>query len=338
MHETSLIREEIERARSVIEGLRSSPARVTEADTIRKLIMPMLETLGWDIRNFSEIREQVVSAGGSRADISCNLTGGVVMFVEAKAIGESIDDPKYISQALKYGTDEGANWCILTNGWIWAIYHANAPGKASDKLFRRVDLTKSFEDPHTSESLLLLTKEAMKDRQIDRAWKLEHNNRQVETALRALLSEDERFIKLLRKRIQDEGGDLSPKDIRDTLMRFSIRINTDNVNGEESTTRRIDPPAEENFSISRMEEGLDQEDCNASGNALTKQKQRRPRIADMIEAGLLQPGQSFRLRTRPDSVATIIDGRTCEYRGEHELQPVRNQGNRLACDPDIHSS
>lgn len=218
------IRTEIARARKTISNANAGLIRVSERDTIQKLVMPMLTAIGWDTLDLGEVREELQSAGGGRADIACFTGGRVVMFTEAKAIGENIDEPKFISQAMKYGTDEGANWCVLTNGRFWAIYHANAQGKAQDKLFRRFDITDTAEEGLAIDTLSLLAKSAMEDREIERAWQRDHADRRVEGALRTLLAGDGSFVNLIRKRIQVDHVDLAPKQIREALARLDIRV------------------------------------------------------------------------------------------------------------------
>ncbi|WP_410216745.1 hypothetical protein [Paracoccus sp. (in: a-proteobacteria)] len=155
------IQREIARARKVIENAHAGLIRVFERDTIQKLVMPMLAAIGWDTLDLTKVREELQSSGGGRADIACFTGGRVVMLTEAKAINDSIDDPRFISQAMKYGTDEGANWCVLTNGRIWAIYHANAEGEAADKIFRRFDITDLADEIIAIDSLSLPAKSAM---------------------------------------------------------------------------------------------------------------------------------------------------------------------------------
>lgn len=221
---THSITTEISRARKTIANAHAGLIRVSERDTIQKLVMPMLSTIGWDVLDLAEVREELQSAGGGRADIACFTGGRVVMFTEAKAINESIDEPKFISQAMKYGTDEGANWCVLTNGRLWAIYHANAQGKAADKLFWRFDITNPAEHDLAIETLTLLAKSAMEDREIERAWQRDHADRRVEMTLRTLLAGDKAFINLIRKRIQADYVDLAPKQIREALARLDLRV------------------------------------------------------------------------------------------------------------------
>lgn len=88
------IRTEISRARKTISNANAGLIRLSERDTIQKLVMPMLTVIGWDTLDLGEVREELQSAGGGRPDIACFTGGRVVMFTEAKAIGENIDEPR----------------------------------------------------------------------------------------------------------------------------------------------------------------------------------------------------------------------------------------------------
>lgn len=43
--------------------------------------------------DLTEVREELQSSGGGTVDIACFTSGRVVMFTEAKAINDSIDEP-----------------------------------------------------------------------------------------------------------------------------------------------------------------------------------------------------------------------------------------------------
>lgn len=308
----SRIQREFARARKTIENAHAGLIRVSERDTIQKLVMPLLAAIGWDTLDLTEVREELQSSGGGRADIACFTGGRVVMFTEAKAINDSIEDPRFISQAMKYGTDEGANWCVLTNGRIWAIYHANAEGKAADKLFRRFDITDLAHESVAIDSLSLLAKSAMEDREIDRAWLRDHADRRVEAALRTLLSGDPAFITLIRKRIQADHVDLAPRQIREALARLNLRVGS-RLPGEcpDATQSMPQPVAEprpaQTLPASRSKSGAAAEGAPGEWKDV--------KISHLIDAGLIRTGDLLRIKGTAGSEARIIDGRRCNYQG-----------------------
>jgi predicted type IV restriction endonuclease len=54
--------------------------------------------------------------------------------VEAKGLGESLDDKKFMAQAINYANNDGVLWCVLTNGIRWSVYKTNEP-VAMDRKF-----------------------------------------------------------------------------------------------------------------------------------------------------------------------------------------------------------
>lgn len=308
----SRIQGEIARARQTIENAHAGLIRVSERDTIQKLVMPMLAVIGWDTLDLTEVREELQSSGGGRADIACFTGGRVAMFTEAKAINDSIDDPRFISQAMKYGTDEGANWCVLTNGRIWAIYHANAEGKATDKLFRRFDITDLADESVGIDSLSLLAKAAMEDREIDRAWLRDHADRRVEAALCALLSGDSALITLIRKRIQADHVIIAPQQIRDALARLDIRVGSQRPGERPDATPSVRQPAARPGPALALPASQSLP-VPAADHAVSNWKD--VKISHLIDAGLIRTGDLLRIKGSQGSEARIIDGQRCNYQG-----------------------
>ena len=44
------------------------------------------------------------------------------LFVEAKALGRNLDDPKWASQIMGYASVAGVEWVVLTDGNEYRIY------------------------------------------------------------------------------------------------------------------------------------------------------------------------------------------------------------------------
>ena len=62
------------------------------------------------------------------------------LFVEAKGLGENIEDPRWANQIISYAAVAGVEWVALTDGAEWHIYNAHAPVPVEQKLFRTVRL------------------------------------------------------------------------------------------------------------------------------------------------------------------------------------------------------
>jgi hypothetical protein len=68
------------------------------------------------------------------------------LLVEAKGLGESLSDHRWIAQVLSYATVAGVEWCILTDGNEYRFYNAAARVPAEEMLFHRLKLTECSED------------------------------------------------------------------------------------------------------------------------------------------------------------------------------------------------
>ncbi len=98
-----------------------------------RVIGPILEELGWDVRNLKgnlEVEfERTVGPGkgakqAGRSDIALmRITRGkneCVCLVEAKAPSKRLDD--HVDQLVSYAFHEGVDLCVLTNAQDWWLY------------------------------------------------------------------------------------------------------------------------------------------------------------------------------------------------------------------------
>lgn len=127
-----------------VRDYRDRRVRMTKSDTIRVLILPVLEALGWDLQDVEEVRSEYRHASADNTvNYALFLYGTPTIFVEAQTLGVSLDDRKPLLQTLNYANAAGVDWCVLTNGAEWRIYKVHAPVAAEEKLF----LTARLDDP-----------------------------------------------------------------------------------------------------------------------------------------------------------------------------------------------
>ncbi len=94
--------------------------QTSEAQTRLSLIDPLLRALGWNTADPAMVRPEYV-VGGRRADYALlNAQGGVVVFLEAKNLGESLANHR--SQVAAYASELGIRYPALTNGSEWEVY------------------------------------------------------------------------------------------------------------------------------------------------------------------------------------------------------------------------
>ena len=117
----------IEMVRQKLPVLRRHSLKETPTRTI--VIDPLLESLGWDVRDPDEVQLEYPTVDGKSVDYALKLNRRPVLLVEAKALDDALDDVKAITQVVGYAANDGIVWCILTNGIKWGCIEAwkNAP-------------------------------------------------------------------------------------------------------------------------------------------------------------------------------------------------------------------
>jgi predicted type IV restriction endonuclease len=103
-----------------------------EANTKALLIEPILASLGWDPLDLDAVEREVKVFDGTFLDYALKVEGHARVYVEAKALGENLDDKKFVAQTVNYANNDGVLWCVLTNGLslrhlAWGRCHAPCP-------------------------------------------------------------------------------------------------------------------------------------------------------------------------------------------------------------------
>lgn len=191
---------------------------LSEADTKRVIIEPILSLLGWDIGGIYEVKNEYRSKSSDNpVDYGIFLDKKPAFLLEAKPLGHNISDRKCITQTVAYASTCGTEWAVITNGKDWAIYNSLAPVDAEKKLFRKFSIDQEGAD----EDLSLLQKTSMGDAKIKRAWDMEHTVKQVLGAMRDLVAGRNRtLVSLVRK----NTSGLAKKDIESSLLQLDISV------------------------------------------------------------------------------------------------------------------
>ena len=94
--------------------------QASEAQTRYSLIDPLLRALGWDTADTALVRPEFM-VGGRRADYALlNAQDDVVVFLEAKSLGENLTSHR--SQVAAYASELGIRYPALTNGSEWEVF------------------------------------------------------------------------------------------------------------------------------------------------------------------------------------------------------------------------
>ncbi|NHQ74579.1 hypothetical protein HAT86_08890 [Roseovarius gahaiensis] len=298
--------------RTRILSYRDRRVRLTESDTIRVLILPVLEALGWDLQDVEEVRSEYRhTAADNPVDYALFLHSTPALFVEAKALGVSLDDRKPLLQTLNYANAAGVDWYVLTNGAAWRIYKVHAPVEAEEKLF----LTVLLDDPAAAiediaATLSLLSRGRMQARAIDALWTEWRVDRQVEAVLDTI-TEDDAFVRLVAKR----AAGLTAGEVRASLRRSGLRSFYPRVEAFMAKLDGLPDAASDGASISHAEAAPNVAPSPSDPPAPTG-RARLMKTVEMVERGLLPVGTELTIKDRPNSTATVVDGRRVEYRGE----------------------
>lgn len=218
---SSAVSSVVEVLRRRIEQIRERKEILGEENTKATLIEPLLEALGWELREIDQVRREYRrKPQDNPVDYALFLNRTACLFIEAKSLEKDLSDHRWVTQNLSYATAAGVQWCVLTNGDEYRIYNAHAPVAAEQKLFRAVRISDT--DPeHLAGTLALLSEEHMRGRLLDEMWKAHFDDARVRQAIEGMLAEeDPGLIRLIQKR----AGALSPTDIRASLKRAKIRI------------------------------------------------------------------------------------------------------------------
>jgi hypothetical protein len=209
----------IEDIRGRLDGLRRHSLKETPTRTI--VIDPLLQALGWDVRDPDEVQLEYPTVDGRSVDYALKLNGKPVLLVEAKGLEDPLRDVKDVTQVVGYAANDGIAWCILTSGIIWKVYSVKETCQAPDKLMFEVDLDPAREVmpiPELAKLIWRFSREEMAKGTLDSLGEKVFTDGKVRKALGAIMSDPPRaLLNLVRNAIGDSS--MSPQRIRESLGR-----------------------------------------------------------------------------------------------------------------------
>ena len=129
-------------------------------------MQPVLRALGWDVEDLEDVqREYKIRKQDKPVDYSLFLLRTPCLFVEAKALGENLDDRRWANQIMGYAGVAGVGWVVLTDGDEYRIYNSHATVPIEEKLFRTIRI--SVDPSAAAETLQLLSKKRMQENEIE---------------------------------------------------------------------------------------------------------------------------------------------------------------------------
>ncbi len=207
--------------------LRERGRQLNEEDTKNSLIDPVLEALGWNIRDRDQVHHEFKPTPRDKpVDYALKILCEPKLLIEAKRLGAKLGDYKGIIQMLTYTTAADVEWCVLSDGDEYRFYKAMARGKPEEKEFCRVRLSDANEDDAVN-ALALLSRSNLTGRlsEIEERW----TDHLVKTALCELLrAPDKGLVSLIRRKVHE----LPRNDIIASLARLNIKIDAKVTRGD----------------------------------------------------------------------------------------------------------
>ncbi len=213
------LRETLEHVRARIERYKGLP--INEQNTKASLIEPILRVLGWDTEDFEEVhREYKPKSADKPVDYALFLMRSPRAFIEAKALGQDLNDRRWANQIMGYASVAGVEWIVLTDGDEYRIYNSHAAVPVEEKLFRQVRV--SNEDTQPEQSLSLLARESIQKDEIGMLWQAYFVDWKVRTVVEHLFAQDPdpAIVNLIAEKVRN----LSKDDIRASLSRVQLRF------------------------------------------------------------------------------------------------------------------
>jgi predicted transport protein len=197
-------------------SLKEYPTRAIFIDTL-------LRALGWDVRDPDEVELEYPTIDGKSVDYALKVNKQPVALLEAKALDDPLDDVKAITQVVGYATNDGIEWCILTNGVRFKVYSSSQKATAPNKLLFEVTI-----DPETPDSLSIeqmatqlsrFSCDAMARGVLNQLGEEVFTTAKVRKALDHLFAvQDETFVRMVRRTMADDT--ITPAQVRAALSRI----------------------------------------------------------------------------------------------------------------------
>ena len=186
-------------------------------------IDPLLQALGWNVKDPDEVELEYPTIDGKSVDYAPKINRKPVLFIEAKPLNDPLTDVKSITQVVGYAANAGVEWCILTNGVTYKVYHSTEKAEAPDKLLFEVSIdpieTEGITIQQIAEQFARFSRDAMAKGLLDEIGEQIFITGKIRKALDKLFREPSNtLIKLIRSVIRDDT--IKPTQIKNALKRL----------------------------------------------------------------------------------------------------------------------
>ena len=185
---------------------------VSEAQTSQGIVLPIMNNLGWDVFDTTEVTPEY-SVGGRRVDFALRIQTINKVFLEIKKTSEDLENHQ--EQLVYYAFQQGVKLAILTNGITWQFYLPLEEGSWEQRRFFTIDLMEQSIDDAIEKFESLLSRKNIESGNAYQKAKSLYEGRQknkiikenLPKAWQKLISEpDEMLVELLNETLEKISG------------------------------------------------------------------------------------------------------------------------------------
>ena len=226
--------------REAVENIRLRPP-INEDGVIQSVLLPVLNALGWDVKNTQEVVPQFKVVDGKVDRALCQTAESPLVFIEAKKLGEvkspaekqlfGVVDSEAEKQLFGYASKENVPLLVLTDGNIWNLYLR----RSDDDPTRRNFIMRKFyhmelrsHEEKIPEYARFLETYLQKDRVLSGDARREAEQRDealdgIRRTWESLLeTPDDMLCNLLVKQVKKGGAKPNPADVKEFLRTAAI--------------------------------------------------------------------------------------------------------------------
>lgn len=202
----------------------------SEINTRTKLVDPLLELLGWDVRSNNVTLEYPIKLGSSTVHVDYALlkNNRPIVLVESKPLSSSLTR-NYSNQINSYCRVERVRWAALSNGKTLKIFDSDKGKYEHDTLICEIDLRKPSD---YVEELTLLHKDTVLSGEID---ELASRIFRYKKAITTIKNSKNELADGYNKIITKIAGSFNPEKIK--LIASHLATITVNLLEEEKTSK-----------------------------------------------------------------------------------------------------
>ena len=206
----------------------ASQIALTEEATKTSVVLPFLQTLGFDVFNLEEVvPEFIADVGikkGEKIDFALKIGGKPVILVEVKPISMSLGNTQY-SQLYRYFSTVEARLAILINGReIWFFSDIDEKNRMDKKPFFVFDL-QNYDERQVAELARFQKSNFDIDSILEAASNLKYVKAAAAEFAKQLASPDDEFVRFIGRQIYD--GTMTKSAVE--MLRPAIQAALDEV-------------------------------------------------------------------------------------------------------------